>query len=71
MSPFLWQGRSLCGLSLVFVKDWRVVYVVSLPAKSVDKVSDNTKDNGLFGQFQNGLLVFLKSLQANAKLFCA
>ena len=25
MSPFSWQGRNLCGLSLVFVKDWRVV----------------------------------------------
>ena len=25
MSPFPWQGRNLCGLSLVFVKDWRVV----------------------------------------------
>ena len=26
MSPFSWQGRNLCGLSLVFVKDWRVVH---------------------------------------------
>ena len=25
MSPFSWQGQNLCGLSLVFVKDWRVV----------------------------------------------
>ena len=25
MSPFLWQGQNLCGLSLVFDKDWRVV----------------------------------------------
>ena len=25
MIPFSWQGQKLCGLSLVFIKDWRVV----------------------------------------------
>ena len=25
MRPFSWQGQNLCGLSLVLVKDWRVV----------------------------------------------
>ena len=30
MSPFSWQGQSLCGLSLVFVKDWRVVICFGL-----------------------------------------
>ena len=26
MNPFSWQGQNLCGLSSVFVKDWRVVF---------------------------------------------
>ena len=25
MSPFSWQGQNLCGLSLAFILDWRVV----------------------------------------------
>ena len=25
MSPFSWQGQNLCGLSLAFIVDWRVV----------------------------------------------
>ena len=25
-SPFSWQGQNLCGLSLAFIIDWRVVY---------------------------------------------
>ena len=25
MSPFSWQGQNLCGLSLAFIIDWRVV----------------------------------------------
>ena len=26
MSPLSWKGQNLCGLSLVFIKDWRVVF---------------------------------------------
>jgi len=25
MSPFSWQDQNLCGLSLAFIKDWRVL----------------------------------------------
>ena len=33
MSPFLWQGQNLCGLNLVFVKDRRVVGMISTRCK--------------------------------------
>ena len=30
MSQFSWQGQNLCGLSLAFIIDWRVVLVFGL-----------------------------------------
>ena len=42
MSLFSWQGRNLCGLSLVFVKDWRPTVCNSLPVtKSILYFSDD------------------------------
>ena len=40
MSPFSWQGHNLCGLSLVFVKDWRVVSQLFAGTCLCDIVSD-------------------------------
>ena len=52
MSPFSWQGQNLCGLSLVFVKDWRVVHSISknttsLPRSPRDSQGDRRTSGSL------------------------
>ena len=43
MSPFTWQGQNLCGLSLAFILDWRVVKWVHNPPNFPIYRSDRTK----------------------------
>ena len=54
MSPFSWQAQNLCGLSLAFILDWRVV------AHLINFVNHDGHEIEKFVKTDNPILVLIK-----------